>query len=118
MRTGGRIGLSASDGYEGDYTFVVDTVGTGERTWLDSAGHPHSGDLHVQERYTRLNHNDLEETMMIDDSKTYTKPFVITKANFKWIPEQEFDEDICVPSDALDYLKLLADPASTGPGKE
>jgi hypothetical protein len=54
----------------------------------------------------------------IDDPKTYTKPFVITKSNFKWLPEQAFDEDICVPSDALDYLKLLADPASTGSGKQ
>ena len=46
--------------WDGDYTFVVDTVGTDPSTWLDNAGHPHSGDLHVMERYTRLDHNDLE----------------------------------------------------------
>jgi hypothetical protein len=48
----------------------------------------------VTERYTRVDHNDLEQTMTIDDPKTYTKPFVITKSNFKWLPEQEFDEDM------------------------
>jgi hypothetical protein len=56
--------------------------------------------------------------MTIDDPKTYTKPFVITKSNFKWPPEQEFDENICVPPDTLDYLNLLANPASAGSGKE
>jgi hypothetical protein len=39
--------------WEGDYTFVVNTVGSDPRTWLDNAGHPHSVDLRVEERYTR-----------------------------------------------------------------
>jgi len=56
--------------------------------------------------------------LWFDDPKTYTKPFAITKSNFKWLPEQEFDEDMRVPSDALDYVRLLADPASTGSGKQ
>ncbi len=52
-------------------------------------------------------------TMTIDDPKIYTKPFVITKATFKWIPQQNFDEEqICVPSDMLQYLTLIANPAS------
>jgi hypothetical protein len=60
----------------------------------------------------------LQRAAWIDDPKTYTKPFAITKSNFKWLPEQEFDEDMRVPSDALDYVRLLADPASTGSGKQ
>jgi hypothetical protein len=85
--------------WEGDYTFVVDTVGSDERSWLDNAGHPHSVDLRVQERFTRPNHNHLEVSITIDDPKTYTKPFVITKANFTWIPAQDFEEQFCVPSE-------------------
>ena len=43
--------------WDGDYTFVVDTVGTDDRVWLDHNGHPHSADLRVQERYQRVDHD-------------------------------------------------------------
>jgi hypothetical protein len=98
--------------WEGDYTFVVDTVGSDERSWLDNRGHPHSADLRVQERYTRVNHNTMEVTITINDSKTYTKPFVITKSSYKWIPRQDFEEQLCVPSEEAEYLKLIGDPAA------
>ena len=103
--------------WEGDYTFVVDTVGVDERTWLDAVGHPHSIDMQVQERYTRVDHNTLEMTMTIDDPKTYTKPFVITNARFRWLPNQDLVEEFCVPSLMQEYLKTIADPASDAPGK-
>jgi hypothetical protein len=104
--------------WEDDYTFVVNTVGSDERTWLDNAGHPHSLDLRVEERYTRVNHNRLEVTIKIDDPKTYTKPFVITKSIFSWIPQQEFaEEELCVPSEQAEYLKLVAEPAAHKDGK-
>jgi len=103
--------------WEGDYTFVVDTVGSDERTWLDSVGHPHSIDMRVQERYTRVDHNTLEMTMTIDDPKTYTKPFVITNARFRWLVNQDLVEEICVPSLMQEYLKIIADPAGDVSGK-
>jgi hypothetical protein len=104
--------------WEGDYTFVVDTVGLDERSWLDNVGHPHSIDLRVQERYTRVNHNNLEVSITINDPKAYTKPFVITKSSFKWIPRQDYEEQLCVPSEEADYLKLIGDPAAHAtPGK-
>jgi hypothetical protein len=97
--------------WDGDYTFVVDTVGTDPGTWIDNAGHPHTGDLQVEERYRRVDHNDLELTVTIDDPKFYTKPFVITKYTLKWIPTQEFEEQLCIPSVMLRYDQLLAVPA-------
>jgi hypothetical protein len=97
--------------WDGDYSFVVDTVGSDDRSWLDTAGHPHSVDMRVQERYTRLDHNTLEMTITIDDPKTYTKPFVITTSQFKWIPNQELREEICVPSLMQEYLNIIGDPA-------
>jgi hypothetical protein len=104
--------------WEGDYTFVVDTVGSDERSWLDNYGHPHSVDMRVHERYTRVDHNTLDVTITIDDPKTYTKPFVITKSNYRWIPQQEFEEQICVPSEQSEYLKVMGDPAAHAtPGK-
>lgn len=98
--------------WQDDYTFVVETTGSDENTWLDNAGHPHSVGIHVTETYKRLDHNDLEVTIHIDDPKAYTKPFDITTARFKWIPKQDFEEQICIGSQELDYLKLIADPGA------
>lgn len=104
--------------WDGDYSFVVDTVGADERSWLDEVGHPHSLEMRVQERYTRVDHNDLEVAVTIDDPKTYTKPFVISTVKFRWIPEQKFPEEwFCVPSEMAAYLSIVADPAAKGPGK-
>jgi hypothetical protein len=102
--------------WDGDYTFVVNTVGTDERTWLDNAGHPHSGDLRVEERYTRVDHNDLELAVTLDDPKAYTKPFVAMKTTFRWLPKQEFEEQLCIPSDGLAYLSVIANPAGNADG--
>ena len=96
---------------------MVNTVGSDPRTWLDNAGHPHSVDLRVEERYTRVNHNQLEVTVKIDDPKTYTEPFVITKSSFTWIPEQDFEEELCVPSEQAEYLKLIGEPAAHSKSK-
>lgn len=64
--------------WEDDYTFVVTSNGTDERTWLDNAGNPHSEDLRVEERWHLLSKNRLELTVTIDDPKAYTKPWVAT----------------------------------------
>ncbi len=45
--------------WEGD-TFVIDTIGFNEETWLDRLGHPHSDALHVVERIRRPDHDTLE----------------------------------------------------------
>lgn len=104
--------------WEGDYTFVVDTVGSDPRSWMDRPGHPHSIDLKVTERYTRVDHDTLTLQVTIDDPKVYTKPFVITTSTFKWIPSQEFEEQICVASEQSDYLKYVAEPAAHGGGSK
>ncbi|MGH9253223.1 MAG: hypothetical protein ACRD3C_01495 [Vicinamibacterales bacterium] len=62
--------------WEDDYTFVVETVGLDDRTWLDNSGNPHSTDLRVEERYRRVNQNTLELTVVITDPKIYTKPWM------------------------------------------
>lgn len=102
--------------WDGDYTLVVDTVGLDDGTWLDNAGHPHSGDLRVNERYTRVDQHTLEMTVVLDDPKTYTAKWMAGKTTFKWIPQQEFDEQLCIPSQMEDYLKVLAGPAGAPSG--
>ena len=97
--------------WENDNTLVVDTTGIDPSTWLSNAGYPHSSDVHIQERYTRVDHNDLTLTITVDDPKVYTKPFVLGTNNFKWLPDQQFDEQLCIPSQVLDYLKYVGDQA-------
>ena len=47
--------------WEGD-TLVVDTVGFNEKTWLDRDGHPHSDQLHVIERFHRVDRDNMRST--------------------------------------------------------
>jgi hypothetical protein len=105
--------------WEGDSTFVVDSTGLDENTWLNGDGYPHSVDAHVQERYTRVDHNDLQLTVTVTDPKLYTKPFVLGKSAFKWLPKQNLEEQLCIPSDMIQYLSVIGDPGGKGvdPGK-
>jgi hypothetical protein len=101
--------------WDGDSTFIADTVGLDDRTWLDRDGHPHSVDMQVVERYTRADQNTMQLTLTINDPKVYTMPFDwIKNATYKWTPKQDFGETFCVPSEALAYRDTLATPAGNG----
>jgi hypothetical protein len=91
---------------------VVETTGSDDRSWVDRRGYPHSVDMRAVERYTRVDHNTLELTLTIDDPKIYTKPFVAATNRFKWIPNQEDEEQMCVPSEAIEYMKVIGVPAN------
>jgi hypothetical protein len=97
--------------WDGDHTMVIDTVGTNDQSWLDKAGHPHSVDAHIQERYERVDHNHLMMTVTVDDPKIYTKPFVLSKNEYRWIPDQEAEEQMCVPSEMIQYMNVISKPA-------
>ena len=56
--------------YEGD-TLIIDTVGINDKTWVDLQGHPHSDSLHLVERLRRVDQNNLEYEVSIDDPKAY-----------------------------------------------
>jgi hypothetical protein len=62
--------------WEDDTTFVVETVGLDDRTWVDNSGYPHSTSLKVTERYQRVAQNTLELSVTIDDPMVYTKPWL------------------------------------------
>jgi hypothetical protein len=98
----------------GDDTFVVDTTGLDDKTWLNGGGYPHSIEAHVQERYTRPDHNDLQVKVTVEDPKLYTKPFVLGSASFRWLPSQQLEEQLCIPSQMQEYLQLVGDPGGSG----
>ena len=63
--------------WEGD-TLVVDTVGLDDRTWLDTAGHEHSDQLHLVERFQKLDNNRIQWTVTFEDPKFFTEPWSVT----------------------------------------
>jgi len=79
-----------------DSTFVVETVGMDERTWLDNSGNPHSDQLRVEERYHRVNYGTLELTVTIDDPKVYTKP---------WVPRNRLPMRLLPPD--IDLMEMI-----------
>ena len=97
--------------WDGDFTLVIDTVGSNDQSWVDNAGHPHTVDAHIQERYTRVDHNHIDFTVTIDDPKVYTKPFVLAKNEYRWIPDQEAEEQFCIPSEMMRYTNIITEPA-------
>ena len=66
----------------------MDTIGFTDKTWLDQMGHPHTEQLHLTERYKRVDANTLELRMVIDDPGAYSKPwnaernFTMSKTGF------------------------------------
>jgi hypothetical protein len=97
--------------WENDNTLVVETTGLDDRTWINELGYPHSMNARVQERFTRTDHNDLELTVTIDDPNLYTKLFSLGTEYFRWVPNQILEERLCIPSQVIEYLKAVGDPA-------
>src|SRR6266568_3745747 len=105
-----------------DYTFVTQTSGTDERTWLDKGGRPHSEELRIEERFHRVNHDLLELTVTIDDPKMYTKSWVaLNKFPMKLLPD-DFDvrEMMCSVSEYMQYNKAMGfgNPTAGTDGKK
>jgi hypothetical protein len=103
--------------WEGD-TFVVESTGFDDRSWLADAtpdgGWPHSEEMRVVERWRRVNYGTLEVQMTVIDPKTYTEPWVTPKATIPLMPGAELWEDYCVPSDYNAFNRDVFLPVATG----
>lgn len=88
--------------WEGN-TLVVDTIGFNGKTWLDNYGHPSSDALHLVERMARTSHDDMTDTMTIEDPKAYTKPWV-AHVLFDLEPGWDLEEYVC--EDFLNFRDL------------
>jgi hypothetical protein len=96
--------------WEGD-TFVVDTIGMNDKPWVDSYGNPRSEQMHLTERYRRLDHDTLEMQIIMDDPKAYTKPWVNPPQRFKLEPGWEIAEFFCVVDEENSYGDAVRKPA-------
>jgi len=79
--------------WEGD-TFVVDSNGLSDKTWLDDGGHPHSDALRIQERFHRRDFGHMDLSVTVDDPKMYTRPFTI-KVTELLLPDTDILESVC-----------------------
>jgi hypothetical protein len=79
--------------WEGD-TLVIDTVNFNGRTRLDTIGHPHSDQLHLVQRFSRPDLGHITHEMIIDDPKTFTKTWKVTRT-FTLRPDWEMMEYSC-----------------------
>ncbi len=59
--------------WEGD-TLVMDTVGFNEKFWLTREGVPTTSKLHLIEKLSRPNHDQLRYEATVDDPGAYTAP--------------------------------------------
>jgi hypothetical protein len=88
--------------WDGD-TFVVETTGFNEKTWLSYFGDPHSDGMKLTEYYKRIDANTLSIAVTIDDPKAYTKPWVGEPKLFTYQPTWEIHEWYCSPDDQKQY---------------
>jgi len=95
--------------WNGD-TFVVESSGYEERSWLDQDGHPHSDQMRVVEQYRRSAADTMEVTITLTDPKIYTEPWV-SRTTLRLNPTSEIGEYFCVPSDEELYKKVIREPA-------
>ena len=95
--------------WEGD-EFVVTTSGLDPRAWADAIGTPKSDAAQVEERYHRLNRDNLQLSVTVTDSKSYMKP-IGAKFIYRLDREQRLTEDIFAPIDEQSFNKRVRDPA-------
>jgi len=75
-------------------TFVIETAGFNDRSWLDGGGTPHTEALRTTERLRRIDAGHMEITFRFDDPKTFTKPWSAT-VKFNLLPDTELLEHHC-----------------------
>lgn len=75
-------------------TFVVDTVGFNDQSWLDDHGHPHTDALHTIERFRRRDFGHMEIQLTVDDAKAYSVPWTAI-IQLRLLPDTDLIEDVC-----------------------
>ena len=107
--------------WDGD-TFVVQTAGLDARSWLDHFGYPHSDEMRIEERWRRLDRDNMELTMTLEDPVMYTKPWVSEKKMWRLQPKSAITfegwtglrEELCAPVDEHAFDERIRNPAGRG----
>ena len=76
-------------------TFLVESEGFKEGSWLDNGGHPHTDALRVVERFHRPSFGHMELDVTVSDTKAYTRPWTSTTIRLVLLPDTELIEHLC-----------------------
>ena len=76
-------------------TLVIDSIGFNGKVWMDRRGFPQTEQMHIVERYDRVNMGTLERAITIDDPGAYSKPFIVRFEARLSNPGDEILEYIC-----------------------
>ena len=79
--------------WDGD-TFVVETIGFNDQTWLDNKGTPHSEALRMTERFRRIDFGHMEVDYTFEDSVAFTRPWSTT-IKFLLRPDTDLMDNQC-----------------------
>ena len=91
--------------WDGD-TLVVDTVGIDERTWLDTAGHEHSAQLHLTERFRKVDADTIQWTVTFDDPLFFTRPWSLERTFRRGKPSDRVLPYTCTENNKdVDHLR-------------
>jgi len=87
-----------------DDTLVIDSVGFNERMWIEWRGVPHTEQLHLVERVTRLSNEWIRWQFTIDDPGAYTAAWS-SGYYLRFDPEGESFEFVCQDNNlAIDLM--------------
>ncbi|HEY7188564.1 MAG TPA: hypothetical protein VH436_18530 [Vicinamibacterales bacterium] len=101
--------------WDGD-VFVVDTKNFTENTWMSAEGRvsPHSDQLHIVERYRRVDANTLEIEAKVEDPEALTAPWNAPKQTLVLAP---FDRIMSLNCSGIETQALM-DAAAKQQGSE
>jgi hypothetical protein len=91
--------------WEGD-TFVVDTTNFTDNAWMFAEGRVsfHSDEMHIVERYTRVDANTLEIEAKVEDPKVLTGPWTVPKQTLVLAP---FDQIMSLACSGVETQALM-----------
>jgi len=113
--------------WEPDNTFIVESNGYDDRSWVSEAGNfmtkpgqkgwglngwPHTSEMRIVERWKRTSYGILEGQLTVIDPKVYLKPWVTDVVRHTLLPDTEIWEYFCVPSDSEYYNKRVLKPSN------
>ncbi len=72
-----KLWMGDSRGHWEGNTLVVDVTNNNDKTWFDMVGDFHSDAVHISERYTFVDPDNISYEAIFEDPKVYTRPFKI-----------------------------------------
>ena len=79
--------------WEGD-VLVIDTIGIRSDVIFDVSGAMHSDALHIKERVRRISHDIIQDDMVLEDPKAFTRPWQVRR-QLRLHPGWQMSEYVC-----------------------